>query len=55
MGARYVLAPPPEHGGLQFWEINDMQEMYAIVAIHKSFPNVEQVMNDLYKKLLRGG
>ncbi len=30
-------------GGEQFWLINDMQEMFAVVSISVKYPNAEQV------------
>jgi hypothetical protein len=45
---KYALVPParlvenPE--GLDWWEINDMEEGYSIVTVQASFPNAEQVI-----------
>ncbi len=39
---RYSFVPPIS-GGEQFWLINDMEEMFAVVSISVKYPNAEQV------------
>jgi hypothetical protein len=47
---RYVLAHPVS-GGFDWWEINDMQKMYAVVTVQASFPEAEQVARFAFDKL----
>ena len=47
---RYVLAHPVR-GGFDWWEINDMQKMYAVVTVQASFPEAEAVARFAFSKL----
>jgi hypothetical protein len=47
---RYSFVPPIS-GGEQFWLINDMQEMFAVVSISVKYPNAEQVAKRLFGPL----
>lgn len=47
---RYSLCPPIP-GGNQFWEINDMEQMFAVVAISASLPHAEREARRLYAML----
>ena len=44
---RYSLCPPVK-GGIQFWEINDMEKMFALVSISVHYPNAEDEAKRLY-------
>jgi hypothetical protein len=46
---KYVLAPPS--GELDWWEINDMEKMYAIVTIQASIPGAEEIARFAWSKL----
>ena len=52
MNPRYSLAPPVE-GGIQFWEINDLEKEQSLVSISVHFPNAEQVARKLYDELTK--
>ena len=47
---RYSFVPPIS-GGEQFWLINDMEEMFAVVSISVKYPNAEQVAKQLFVPL----
>jgi hypothetical protein len=47
---KYALAGPVE-GGIQYWEINDMERMYAVASVHVSFPNAEQAIHALWDQI----
>lgn len=49
---RYVLSAPVE-GGIQFWEVNDMQEMYAVASIQKRVPGAEEFAKQILAAMLR--
>lgn len=47
---RYALVGPVV-GGDQWWEINDMEKMYAVATIQSSFPNAEEVIRFAWSKI----
>ena len=46
---KFVLSPPS--GTHDWWEINDMEKMYAVVSIQSSFPGAEQVAHDAWSHI----
>lgn len=47
---RFALANPVK-GGIQFWEINDMQKMYAVVSVSASLPFAEEIARQAFDKI----
>lgn len=47
---RYALVGPAP-GGYDWWAINDMEKMYAVVNVQASFPNAEQVIRFAWSQI----
>lgn len=46
---KYALARPA--GAHDWWQINDMEKMYAVVSIQASFPDAEKIIMDAWANL----
>jgi hypothetical protein len=49
---RFPGPTTPVEGGFAYYEINDMQQMHAVLALYKEFPDAERVIDGLYRFLL---
>jgi hypothetical protein len=47
---KYVLAPPVP-GQYPWWEINDMEGMFAVFTVQESFPNAEKVARFAFEQI----
>ena len=47
---RYSLVGPVP-GGSDWWEINDMEKMYAVTTVQASFPNAEKVIRFAWSQI----
>ena len=47
---KYALAGPTA-GGFDWWMINDLEKMYAVVTVQASFPDAEKVIRGIWDKL----
>lgn len=47
---RYSLAHPVE-GGYQWWAVNDMEKMYAVVSVSASAPYAEEIARFAFAKI----
>jgi hypothetical protein len=54
MENRFVLAHPVE-GGVQWWQINDMEKMYAVFSVQASVPHAEEIARFAYAKITGSG
>lgn len=46
---KYTLTPPS--GAFNWWEINDMEKMYAVITVQASFPNAEAAIRFAWDQL----
>jgi hypothetical protein len=46
---KYAFAPPS--GAHDWWEINDMEKMYAVVSIQASVPHAEEIARFAWSKI----
>ena len=47
---KYALAGPTA-GGFDWWMINDLEKMYAVVIVQASFPDAEKVIRGIWDRL----
>ena len=47
---RFALVGPVK-GGIQWWEINDMQKMYAVVSVSATIPFAEEIAKYAFEKI----
>ena len=51
-GKYALIGPVP--GGDDWWQINNMQKMYAVVSVQATFPNAEQVIRFAWAQISEG-
>ena len=49
---KYAFTPPS--GTFDWWEINDMERMYAVFTLQISFPNAEKVARFAWSEIKAG-
>lgn len=49
-GGRYALVGPVQ--GVDWWQINDMEKMYAVVSVQASLPEAEKIIHYAWDQII---
>jgi hypothetical protein len=48
---KFALVGPGKHGSPDWWQINDLEKMYAVVSVQASFPHAEEVIRFAWEQI----